>query len=552
MERSTYDYIIVGAGSAGCALADRLSRDGRHSVLVIEAGGTDKRFWIKVPVGYGVNFANPRLNWGYHAEPDAALGGRSIYWPRGKVIGGSSSINAMAYMRGLPQDFDGWVQQGAAGWSWDAVRPAFERMERHIERDASGAVVERGDGPVCISNLQDQMNPFSKRFLAASEECGWAHSDNISAATTEGMGYYRSTVRNGFRWSAADAFLVPARRRANVRVVSQATVHRIMLQGRRAAGVIYERRGATVTAHAAREVILSAGAVNSPKLLQLSGIGPADVLQQHGIEVQHALAQVGKGLQDHVAISHLFRATAPTLNNILGRALPRLWAGMRYLGTRRGPLSVPVNQVGGFVRSGPDRDTPDLQIYCNPVSYWMSPEGNPVLDHEPGFLLCAQVCRPESRGEINIRSSDPHDAPVIHANSLTTEYDREGARRSLEIISRLAAAPSLANVVRERLVPEKGLTNADDLMQDFRARASTVFHPTSTCRMGSDATDSVLDSRLRVHGIAGLRVVDSSAFPSVTSGNTNAPTMMLAMRAADMILDDAVMDQNDRELTYAP
>ncbi|TDE36612.1 GMC family oxidoreductase [Antarcticimicrobium sediminis] len=546
MDETIYDYIIVGAGSAGCALAEALTRDGRNRVLLVEAGGSDKRFWIKVPIGYGVNFANPRVNWGYHAEPDAALNGRAVYWPRGKVIGGSSSINAMAYIRGLPQDFDGWDRQGADGWSWEAVRPAFERMERHLEPDATGVPRQRGEGPLCVSDLRAQMNPFSKRFLAAAAECGWAQCEDLSATTAEGVGYYRSTVRRGLRFSAADAFLAPARRRSNLRVMSQATVLRLTFDGRRATGIIVRHRGKTAALRAGREVILSAGAVNSPKLLQLSGIGPAALLRDHGIEVCHALGQVGKGLQDHLAISHLFRATEPTLNNVLGRRMPRLWAGLRYVLTRRGPLSVPVNQVGGFVRSSPDRATPDLQIYCNPVSYGMSPSGQPVLDRDPGFLLSAQLCRPDSRGEIAIRSNDPDAAPIIHANSLATEHDRAGARRALEILNRLAAAPSLASVTCERLLPATGQTDPEELMQDFRDRASTVFHPTSTCRMGRGPTDSVLDSRLRVHGVAGLRVVDASAFPSLTSGNTNAPTMMLAMRAAEMILEDGATGHTER------
>lgn len=552
MDGAVFDYIIVGAGSAGCALAERLTRDERNRVLLIEAGGSDKRFWIKVPIGYGVTFANPHVNWGYHAEPDPALNGRSIYWPRGKVIGGSSSINAMAYVRGLPVDFDGWEAHGAQGWSWKDVRPAFEKMERHLERDAAGALRERGDGPLTVSDLQDQMSPFSSRFLAAARECGWAYCDDLSSTTHEGVGFYRSTVRNGMRCSAADAFLTPARRRANLQVVSLATVHRITFEGRRATGVVYACRGQTIVVRAERDVILSAGAVNSPKLLQLSGVGPATLLRGLGIGVHSDLGQVGQGLQDHLAISHLYRATEPTLNNILGRVAPKLLAGLRYASTRRGPLGVPVNQVGGFVRSASDVAAPDLQIYCNPLSYWMTHAGKLVLDRDPGFMLSAQLCRPESRGSIAIASADPDKAPAIHPNSLATEHDRIGARRSLEIINRLAGAPSLSGVLNQRLAPDPSVIGMEAMMEDFRARASTVFHPTSTCRMGHGPADSVLDARLRVHGIDGLRVVDSSAFPSVTSGNTNAPTMMLATRAGEIILEDAAARSNQKELVYAP
>ncbi|SIS85803.1 choline dehydrogenase [Roseivivax lentus] len=552
MDLQTYDYIVVGAGSAGCALVERLTRDARIRVLLLEAGGTDRKFWIKVPVGYGVNFANPQLNWGYHAEPDPGLDGRAIYWPRGKVIGGSSSINAMAYMRGLPRDFDDWDAAGASGWAWRDVQPAFDRMERHLDRDGTDSARPEGEGLLPVSDLSDQMNPFSERFLAAAEACGWARRDNLSTATGEAVGYYRSTVRGGMRCSAADAFLAPARRRGNLRVVTGAMVRRVTVSGRRATGVRFSARGETFDVEAAREVILSAGAINSPKLLQLSGIGPAVLLRQHGIDVLHALPEVGRGLQDHIAISHVFRATAPTLNNILGRVVPRVSAGIRYALTRRGPLCVPVNQVGGYVRSDPDQPEPDIQIYCNPLSYWSGPKGRPVLDHEPGFLLSAQLCRPTSRGEVAIRSADPMEAPSIRPNTLATDHDRAGAARSVAIIDRLAQAPVLRDVTERRLEPAAELTDPEARMADFRARASTVFHPTSTCRMGPDAATSVLDARLRVHGIAGLRVVDSAAFPNVTSGNTNAPTMMLGCRAGEMILEDAATGAHDRRLAHAP
>lgn len=552
MSDASYDYIVVGAGSAGCALAERLTRDGRTRVLLIEAGGSDRRFWIKVPIGYGVNFANPRLNWSYHAEPDAGLNGRRVYWPRGRVIGGSSSINAMTYMRGLPEDFDGWRDAGAAGWAWRDVRPAFEAMERHLERGSDGTPRVRGAGPVCVSDLEDQMNPFSARFLAAARACGWACCEDLSTTTGEAVGYYRSTVSRGMRWSAADAFLAPARRRPNLRVMTGVLVERVTFDGKRATGLRCRKGGEGFEVTAGREVILSAGAVNSPKLLQLSGIGDGGLLRGLGLDVRHHLPEVGRGLQDHLAISHVFRATTPTLNNILGRRPARLLAGAHYLLARRGPLGVPVNQVGGYVRSEEGLSRPDMQIYCNPMSYGSGPDGRPVLDREPGYLISAQLCRPTSRGEIAIRSADPSEAPLIRANSLTTAHDREGARRAMAIIDRLAAAPALAEVTEGRLVPAPDIADPDTLMQDFRERASTVFHPTSTCRMGHGPDDSVLDARLKVHGVAGLRVVDASAFPAVTSGNTNAPTMMLATRAAEMILEDAATGTHDRRMAHAP
>ena len=551
MKNASYDYVVVGAGSAGCALVERLTRDGRTRVLLIEAGGSDRRFWIKVPVGYGVNFANPRLNWGYHTEPDAALNGRRVYWPRGRVIGGSSSINAMAYMRGLPEDYDGWASAGAAGWAWHDVRPVFDGMERHLERGTDGRPCTRGAGLLTVSDLGDQMTPFSARFLAAAEDCGWTTCADLSSVTQEAVGYYRSTVRHGMRCSAADAFLAPARKRGNLRVMTDALVEHITFDGTRATGLRLRTGGEAFEVTAGREVILCAGAVNSPKLLQLSGIGAPDRLRAHGLTVRHRLPEVGRGLQDHLAISHVFRATAPTLNNILGRLPPRLLAGLHYLARRRGPLSVPINQVGGYLCSDPALAVPDMQIYCNPLSYWAAPDGRPFLDREPGFMLSAQLCRPTSRGEIAIRSADPAAPPLIRPNSLATEYDRAGAHRAIALIDRIAAAPALSAVTQTRLVPAPETRDPDALMEDFRERASTVFHPTSTCRMGRSAQDSVLDARLRVHGLSGLRVVDASAFPAVTSGNTNAPTMMLAVRAAEMILEDAATGNHERVLAHA-
>jgi choline dehydrogenase len=537
MQASEFDYVIVGAGSAGCVLAERLSRSGGHSVLLLEAGGSDARLWIKVPIGYAFNVGNPVLNWGYATQPDAGLDGRRVSWPRGRVVGGSGSINAMAYVRGLPRDFDDWAAAGATGWGWDNVREIYDRMETRYTPDATGGRTAQGDGPVWVSDLSDQMHPFSRSFLDAARDTGLPLSDDMNAG--EGVSYYRSTVRGGRRWSSADAFLRDARRRANLTVCTGADAHRI--EGLTGAGNVlrYRHRGYDCTVRARGEIILSAGAINTPKLLQLSGIGPGALLRSHGIPVLRDLLQVGSGLQDHLAVSYQFHATRPTLNAALGTLTGRLRAGLEYVLRRRGPLAVPVNQVGGFVRSAPDRAGPDVQLFCNPVSYEMSPAGLPVLDHEQGYLISAQPCRPTSHGAVRIASPDPDDAPLIEANSLATDADCDAALRASRLLQRFAAAPSLRAVTRTAKAPD--LTRLDDagLMDVFRARASTVYHASCTCRMGHGPSDSVLDARLRVHGVPGLRVVDASAFPNVTSGNTNAPTMMLAMRAADLILQDA-------------
>lgn len=533
-----FDYIIIGAGSAGCVLADRLSASGRDRVLLIEAGGSDRKFWIKIPLGYGFTFSDSNMNWGYTTQSDRGLNGRSLYWPRGKVIGGSGSINAMAYVRGLPHDFDDWEAAGATGWNWNNVEQAYDQLETNDEFNAAGIKQLRGKGPLCVTDLSDQMHPFSRRFLQAAEDIGWPLLDSMNGTQKEGLAYYRSNVRNGFRHSPADAFLRPALKRQNLKIITHAQVTRLQAQNGRMSRVHYRIDGQSKVAKANCEVILSAGAINSPQLLQLSGIGPTCLLKAHGIDVQLELDQVGKGLQDHLAVTHYFTASEATLNQRLGNWPGRMLAGIQYLLTRRGPLSVPVNQVGGFVRSSEQLTAPNVQIFCNPASYSVPASGKPVIDREPGYLLSAQPCRPTSRGEVFIASADPLQAPLINPNSLHTAVDQQAAIQASLLIRKLMNSPTLARVTLDHKQPDIAAMNEDELLENFRNRASTVFHPTCTCRMGRSQADSVVDSRLRVHGIQGLRVVDASAFPSITSGNTNAPTLMLALRAAQMILQD--------------
>lgn len=526
-----FDYILIGAGSAGCLLADRLSETGRNKVLVLEAGGSDAKFWIKVPLGYGMTFSNPKLNWNYHAAPDPGLNGRSVYWPRGRVVGGSSSINAMAYVRGLAHDFDDWDRAGATGWGWDTVCETYDRLEQH-------GAEKTGKAALAVADMSSQMHPFSNRFLAAARDMNWPALADLNGPEDEGISAYRSTVRDGFRCSSADAFLRPALRRGNVKLVTHAVVEGVVIEKGRATGVRYRVGEQQYVARALGEVILSAGALNSPQLLQISGIGPEALLKLHGVEVVQDLPQVGEGLQDHLAVTQHFEACVPTLNSRLGHPLGRVLAGLQYVLTRRGPLGVPVNQIGGFVRSDPKLNAPDLQMYCNPASYSTPPDGTPVIDRDPGFILSAQPCRPTSRGQVRITSSHPLDPPSIQPNSLATHEDQEAAVRAGKVLRALASTPTLRAVIKAAKAPD--ITQMDDagMLENFRARASTVFHASCTCRMGAEPSHSVLDARLRVHGIRGLRVVDASAFPNVTSGNTNAPVMMLAMRAADLILED--------------
>ncbi len=539
---TTYDYIIIGAGSAGCVLANRLSTNPKHQVLLIEAGGSDRRPDIRIPTGYAFTYSNPNVNWCYHTEPDPGLKQRSAYWPRGKVIGGSSSINAMAYVRGLPHDFDDWVAAGASGWDSQTVWQTYAQLERHSELNSAGQRYARGAGPLWVSDLSHEIPDFAQRFIQAGVELGYPHLEQMNGTAQEGLSLLRSNVWRGKRWSAADAFLHPILSRPNLRIISQARVARIALQGsahaQRASGVHYRHHAKDQLAHARRAVILSAGAINSPQLLQLSGIGPASLLQQHGIRVRHPLEQVGQGLQDHLALTHYYHANTPTLNNRLGTLSGRALAALQYLLTRGGPLSIPVNHCGGFIRSDADSPYPDMQFYANAAAYSIPAGGKAQIDKDPGFLLCTQPSRPDSRGQVRIASADPEDAPLIQANSLATGRDQANAIKAGQLLQRFAATASMQQVIKAAKEPDIARLDAAALLENFRERAGTVYHPTSTCRMGHNARDSVLDERLRVHGIAGLRVVDASAFPNITSGNTQAPTLMLALRAAALILED--------------
>ena len=538
MPKGVYDFVIVGAGSAGCVLAERLSRCGRYQVLLLEAGGSDRRFWIKVPLGYGFCYSNPAINWQYSTQSDPGLADRRLYWPRGKVLGGSSSINAMLYARGLPHDFNDWEKKGASGWRWSEVQATYDSLETNVVRDKDGNLKAQGNGPVWISSPRENMHPFSQNFLSAAEDAGWAVTEDINAPGAEGLSLVPSTIRNGRRWSAADAFLRPALKRPNLRVIKNALAEKINFKDQRATGITYSANGQRQTVDAAREIIVSAGAVNSPQLLQLSGVGPENLLKKHDINIIQALDQVGKGLQDHLALTHYFRANQATLNSQLGNPVGQVWAGIKYLMTRKGPLSVPINQCSGFVRSDPDQDLPDIQMYCNPASYSIPASGKPTIDRKPGFLLSAQPCRPTSRGEISIASNDPTQPPAIHPNSLSTEADCLLAVKAGRLIQRLAKAPTLQALTQSAHSPDIQGMDDDELLENFRQRAGTVYHPSCTCRMGQSPKDSVLDARLRVHTLRGLRVIDASSFPNITSGNTNAPTLMLASKGAEMILAD--------------
>ena len=529
-----FDFIIIGAGSAGCVLAERLSAVASNRVLVLEAGGSDRRFWIKTPIGYGRTFADPKVNWKYQTLPNPGLNGRSIYWPRGRVIGGSSSINALVYCRGMPADFDDWRQMGNVGWGWEDVRPYFERSERRVDPEGRA----RGDGPLDVKDVTPFLHPMRRNWEAAASELGLAWTEDFNGPHPEGLGCYQVTIRHGLRRSAADAFLRPALRRGNVRLETDAWVSRIRIERYRALGVDYVQGGTARFAAAKREVILCAGAVNSPQLLQLSGVGPASTLTAAGITPLLDNPAVGGHLQDHLAAVYSFKATQPTLNDELHSTAGKLMAGLRFLLARRGPLALSVNQFGGFARADPQGSRPDVQLYFNPVTYGAGDATRTRIEVDafPGFYLCFQPTRPSSVGRIDVVSPDFRRPPAIAPNYLSTEKDAADVAHGGRLLQAIARTRAIKALTLEAMAPDLGSMTPAGLIADFRERASTVYHPVGTCRMGRAAGEAVVDASLRVHGIESLRVVDASVFPTVTSANTHAPTVMVAQKGADLIL----------------
>ncbi len=534
----TVDIIIVGGGSAGCVLANRLSEDGRRSVMLLEAGGRDWSPMIHMPIGYGHSFFNPRINWKYESERDPGIADRQSYWPRGKVLGGSSAINAMVWARGLPNDFEDWVAAGAEGWGWDTVQRYYKKLESWSR---GGDAVRGGDGPLAVQDIADQVHPLCNAYLEAAGQLGLPTTDDYNGVETEGAAVYQLSTQNGVRASTARCYLKPARGRKNLTVVTRAHVTGIDIEDGRATGVRYVANGQARSACARASVILSAGAINSPQLLQLSGIGPGAVLSDKGIGVKHEMPAVGRHLQDHLGVDFHFRSRVPTLNEMLRPWHMRVWLGFRYVMTRKGPLSLSVNQAGGFLKTRPDLAAPNVQIYFNPVSYTRRPKNKRPLmspDPYPGLMIGYSPCRPTSRGEITIRSNDPFEQPVIRPNYLSTNEDVVDHLEASRFIRRLSEAPAIAAIIESEVSPGADTRSDEGYLEHIRSRSWTVFHPCSTCRIGHDQKDSVVDPRLRVHGVDGLRVVDASVFPNVTSGNINAPVIMVAERASDLILED--------------
>jgi len=538
MRREQFDYVIVGGGTAGCVVASRLALATDASVLLLEAGGSDRRPMIQLPIGYARMLFAKEVNWLYETEPEAALAGRRSFWPRGKVLGGSGSINAMVYMRGLRHDFEDWRALGNLGWGYEDVLPFFMRAEDHASGDAR--FHGRG-GPIHVTDVTPDVHPLCARYLAACEALGMSTTLDFNGAQGEGVGIYQINTRNGLRSSSANEHLRLARHRRNLEVRTRALATRLEFAGKRAVAVRYQHGGTECVAVARRQLILCGGAINTPQLLQLSGVGDGARLQALGIDTVHHSPEVGRNLQDHLAVSYFYRSSVPTLNDQLGPFTGKVWAALRYLATRRGPLAMSVNQGGGFVRSDPAQPVPNLQLYFNPVSYTRTPlAARKLLSPDPfsAFLISFNSARPTSRGELHIRATDPQTPPAIRPNYLSTERDMAEALVGCHLLRRIVATPPLADIVTGELYPGEQVRSDQQLLEDFRARADTVYHPTCTCRMGPDPQQAVVDERLRVHGLEALRIIDASVFPTVTSGNTNAPTVMVAEKGAAMLLED--------------
>ena len=531
-ETVEFDYVIVGAGSAGCVLANRLSADGKNSVLLLEAGPKDSNLWIHVPLGYAKLFKDKSVNWMYQTEPEPGLGGRQVFQPRGKVLGGSSSINGLLYVRGQHEDYDRWRQHGNAGWGYEDVLPYFKKAENQQR----GADMYHGvGGPLPVSDWR-HADPLSEAFVVAAAETGIPTNPDFNGATQEGAGFFQTTTRRGRRASTAFSYLRPAKGRGNLHVETDALAQRILFEGRRARAVEYRQGSSLRTARARKEILVSGGAYNSPQLLQLSGVGPAELLKRHGIEIVLDAPGVGNDLQDHMQVRLVMRcAQRVTLNDIVNHPVRRVMAGVQYAALRKGPLTIAAGTSGAFFKTNPRLASPDIQIHFLPFS---TDKMGEKLHSFSGFSASVCQLRPESRGSLRIKSADPTVPPEIRINYLATETDRAAFIEGLKVLRKILSAPALKPYVAEEVAPGPKISSDEELLSFCRQTGSTVYHPTSTCRMGNDPL-AVVDQRLRLRGIEGLRVVDASIMPDLMSGNTNAPTIMIAEKASDMILEDA-------------
>jgi choline dehydrogenase len=530
-----YDYIIVGAGSAGCVLANRLSADPKNRVLLLEAGGKDTSPLIHIPVGYAETLKDPKVNWLYQTEADPGTADRQHIWPRGKVLGGSSSINAMLYVRGQRRDYDIWRQLGCDGWGWDDCAPYFEKAQ-HQER--SGLSGHAKGGPLNVSDVTER-HPISDLCIDAGVQAGVPRNDDINGEDQEGIGYYQVTIKNGLRCSAAVAYLHPVKGRTNLTVEVNALAHRVIFEGKKAVGVVFGQNGNVVTAKAKREVILSGGAINSPQLLQLSGIGPAALLQEHGIDVLVDAPGVGENLRDHYIVGLRYRLKKGIKSvNEMSKGLAFVGELFKFLFQRKGLLTLSAAHIAAFVKTRPDLETPDVQYHILPATMdieKLATEGKMELENEPGLTIAPCQLRPESTGSIRIRSSDPSMHPAIRPNYLADPLDQQTLVEGLKLGRKMAQAPALAGLIEAEMNPGPEYATDAELLAYARETGATLYHPVGTAKMGNDPM-SVVDPQLRVIGVKGLRVVDASVMPRLVSGNTNAPTIMIAEKASDMIL----------------
>ena len=527
-----FDYIVVGAGSAGCVLANRLSADPRKTVALLEAGGRDSSPWIHIPVGYFKTMGNAATDWCYRTEPDDGLNGRSIAWPRGKVLGGSSSINGLLYVRGQAEDFDHWRQLGNVGWSWSDVLPLFVRSESW----ELGADDYRGsNGPLAVSQTRLKREVI-EAWIEAAVAAGYRKNEDYNGADQEGVGYFQQTARNGRRCSTAVAYLRPVKSRTNLKVFTKAPAVRLKFDGRSATGVTVRLGGKDIDFSARSEIVLSAGAIASPQLLMVSGIGPADELNQHGIPIVHELPGVGKNLQDHLQARPVFRCRSSTFNVEIGNPLRQAAIALQYAVARNGPMTMAASLGTGFLKSRPEVDTPDIQFHVQPFSADSPQEGPHKFS---AFTASVLQLRPESAGEILLKSARMADYPAIHPNYLSTQIDCDTLVEGIRIARRISEHEPLRSLVTSEFAPGPDIGDEyDDILDWARNTSTTIYHPSGTCKMGTDPM-AVVDPQLRVRGIDRLRVADASIMPTITSGNTNAPTIMIGEKASDLVLEDA-------------
>jgi len=529
MSGEHYDYVIVGAGSAGCVLADRLTRSGRCRVLLLEAGDKDRNVWIHIPLGYGRTFFNSRVNWMFETEPEPELANRRIPQPRGKVLGGSSSINGLLYVRGQKEDYDHWRELGNPGWGYDDILPYFKRAE---DQQRGPNPWHGAGGPLSVSDLPEQ-HPLAEAFIVAGSHVGIPRNDDFNGERQEGVGYFQATARNGFRCSAAKAYLRPALKRPNLRVIVNALAMRVTFDGLRANGVVYRGGGQEHRAYADREVVLAAGAIQSPQLLQLSGIGPVELLKKHGIPIIKDLPGVGANLQDHLQARLIYECRARiTLNDDLRSWSRKIGMVLRFALFREGPLGWCAGLAGGFARTRPDLARPDVQFHLYPFS---TDRKDPTLHDFSGFTVTVLKLQPDSRGTLHIRSAGPAEPPAICPNYLADPHDIQTMIDGVKLARRIAEDPALASLIKVERDPGPGCSTDTAIAEFIRRKGISVYHPVGTCKMGA-GSDAVVDAELRVRGVSSLRVIDASIMPTLVSGNTNAAAIMIGEKGADLVL----------------